>query len=729
MTAEPDPQGSTPSSAASEPSTRHEIGILFLHGIGEQAIGQTLHDFGEPLCIWMQRWLDGLARVWQGSLSTGRLLEWLQTPRANGEPAPDERTPDLELIEMTYGSQPQFRLRAQRILEPLLTLLHARKHDPDRRYRSIEEIASAAGLAYLGGRASLRPTGTAPASLAPSDPPHTVLDLELVRADGTIERVSWLMAESHWAQSFTRPAFMSLALWILLVAPWTVASYFGRQVRRQYRKIENASGALTRGARVRAWLSVLWRVVLVPLAAPLALFIQLAMALLMLAWTVPIPFVRNRLRALQSALVGFLGDAYAFAGSPMRSAEIVGRVLRDMQWLEERSEKLVIVAHSQGAAVSYMALLTRIPASLKLWFTFGSGLLKLGLLQRMRRPGEHGIWTSVVLAALAAGYGTYFLGDVLLSTYRGEAVSWVKVAFFLIVFLHWVVIYVMMSTEEEIGMWGWAELLTRKGVKWVDCFSAHDPVPAGAVFEERKNHIIPDGFESIEVTNLGSFWGDHTAYWSNRDEFVATLASRISTCAESRLPLSRLTPFDAEALAGVHRRRAFRVVFLRGARLVAVLGAVALLAARWKRLDELGARVDAGARWLFSVGGLARPPQSPVLPVQDATLGALAIVGAVWLAWRILQWVWEMWDAYETYVRFGRSDFAFPRGAGVAPVWKALIIFAPALLFIFLLAHFTVLLVLLSLPWTPPDFWTTYRIAGGAGATALAAIFLLTAPD
>ena len=134
---------------------------------------------------------------------------------------------------MTYGSQPQFRLRAQRILEPLLTLLHARKHDPDGRYRSIEEIASAAGLAYLGGRASLRPTGTAPASLAPSDPPHTVLDLELVRADGTIERVSWLMAESHWAQSFTRPAFMSLALWILLVAPWTVASYFGRQVRRQ----------------------------------------------------------------------------------------------------------------------------------------------------------------------------------------------------------------------------------------------------------------------------------------------------------------------------------------------------------------------------------------------------------------------------------------------------------------------------------------------------------------
>ena len=153
---------------------------------------------------------------------------------------------------MTYGSQPQFRLRAQRILEPLLTLLHARKHDPDRRYRSIEEIASAAGLAYLGGRASLRPTGTAPASLAPSDPPHTVLDLELVRADGTIERVSWLMAESHWAQSFTRPAFMSLALWILLsrhgLSRRTLA---GRSVDRS-RKIENASGALTRGARVRA---------------------------------------------------------------------------------------------------------------------------------------------------------------------------------------------------------------------------------------------------------------------------------------------------------------------------------------------------------------------------------------------------------------------------------------------------------------------------------------------
>ena len=47
------------------------------------------------------------------------------------------------------------------------------------------------------------------------------------------------------------------------------------------------------------------------LAAPLALFVQLAMLLLMLAWAVPLPFLRNRLRALQAVLVGFLGDAYA----------------------------------------------------------------------------------------------------------------------------------------------------------------------------------------------------------------------------------------------------------------------------------------------------------------------------------------------------------------------------------------------------------------------------------
>ena len=207
--------------------------------------------------------------------------------------------------------------------------------------------------------------------------------------------------------------------------------------------------------------------------------------------------------------------------------------------------------------------------------------------------------------------------------------------------LYWVVMFVGLSTDEELGMWSWAELLTRKGVKWVDCFSAQDPVPAGPVFEPQKNHTIPQGYESVEVTNLGSFWEDHTAYWSNRDEFVATLASRIVTCAESRLPLSRLTPFDGETLAGAQRRRAFRVGFLRCARVVAVLAAVALMVARSRNLAELGAQVDAGAAWSLSIGGLARAPQRPVLPIQDATLGALAIAVVVWLAWRILQWVSE----------------------------------------------------------------------------------------
>ena len=107
----------------------------------------------------------------------------------------------------------------------------------------------------------------------------------------------------------------------------------------------------------------------------------------------------------------------------MRSAEIVGRVLRDMKWLEDRSEKLVVVAHSQGAAVSYMALMARIPATwgLHTWV----GAAQAGPAATNAQTGEHGIWTSVVFGVVAAGSHN-LLGDVLRSAFRGEPVGWLK---------------------------------------------------------------------------------------------------------------------------------------------------------------------------------------------------------------------------------------------------------------------------------------------------------------
>jgi hypothetical protein len=44
--------------AANEP-VRCRLGVLFVHGIGEQREGETLVAFGEPLIAWLRQWIAG----------------------------------------------------------------------------------------------------------------------------------------------------------------------------------------------------------------------------------------------------------------------------------------------------------------------------------------------------------------------------------------------------------------------------------------------------------------------------------------------------------------------------------------------------------------------------------------------------------------------------------------------------------------------------------------------
>jgi hypothetical protein len=41
------------------PKTEHDLGILFIHGIGQHSRGDTLVRFGEPLLDCVRRWVDG----------------------------------------------------------------------------------------------------------------------------------------------------------------------------------------------------------------------------------------------------------------------------------------------------------------------------------------------------------------------------------------------------------------------------------------------------------------------------------------------------------------------------------------------------------------------------------------------------------------------------------------------------------------------------------------------
>jgi hypothetical protein len=72
-----------------------------------------------------------------------------------------------------------------------------------------------------------------------------------------------------------------------------------------------------------------------------------------------------------------LGDSYVFSESPFRREAIVGSVLSQMRDLATRCGHLVVLAHSQGAAVAAAAVYKELPEQLRLFVTYGSGLQRL----------------------------------------------------------------------------------------------------------------------------------------------------------------------------------------------------------------------------------------------------------------------------------------------------------------------------------------------------------------
>lgn len=45
--------------AKTQPSKPYHVGVLFVHGIGSQARGNTVIEFGEGLHTWLENWLGG----------------------------------------------------------------------------------------------------------------------------------------------------------------------------------------------------------------------------------------------------------------------------------------------------------------------------------------------------------------------------------------------------------------------------------------------------------------------------------------------------------------------------------------------------------------------------------------------------------------------------------------------------------------------------------------------
>lgn len=625
-----------------------DVGVLFVHGIGEQQRADTLVQFGEAIKNWLERWLV------------------------------DTRV----TVTITYANL---------------------NESPD------------------------------------ETPAHAKLSITGRRTNST-----WLLAESWWAASFQAPRYSDLWRWSLGIVPLAVADHFVRRFR------------LAQGR---------WRQLLELLLAGIALallpFLMLVIIASLVIGILPIPRLRTALLRLQKLLLGTVGDSYTLLESSIRGAAMSSRVRHDLQWLHGSVAKSVVVAHSQGAAVAHAALKPATAVKPDLFFTFGSGLRKLLVLDIVRGGSRFLIWL-LSIGLLLASFGVWRIYRVIVDP--ALRVSWYEVqgtdphnvyGFDLtnlwgvdLTDWRWVTLLgaiaglaVGMITRADslrdrvrtagalaivwagLGLWmglgmtgGPATsvatvlvffgvgffavgliVLVRKdsdtniderlelgpNVRWVDRYARADPVPNGPMLSKPAAFVT-----STPVSNLGSPLLDHSAYWRNQDQFVPAVALAIAEVAGLDLKPRR---WDAERLLWAESRRRWRVAWLVVSRVAAVVVAAAIILRFREGLWTKPSDLPEPLRTLFGelidliddVPFLRLVSGAQAQSVATQALWVASVFLTMWIVYRLFEAVWSWWDRAETRRLFDRSDYT-------------LVPFPFAVLFVVLSTALTISLVLMT---------------------------------
>jgi hypothetical protein len=217
--------------------------------------------------------------------------------------------------------------------------------------------------------------------------------------------------------------------------------------------------------------------------------------------------------------------------------------------------------------------------------------------------------------------------------------------------------------------------------RWLDFYSSADPVPNGPTRTREDGQ--PDAPWAVHpdsqcVYNLRSIHADHSYYFDNADQFVSALVSELAE--ETKLTQARVGGDDLER---ARARRRWRTACLSVARnLLLVTGLLSVLAVTLRLGGGpgwAGLGADAGvadgppygglgrlAQWaqdrLGSVPLLGGPAERVAVPSLAGMLLAAAVVAAAALA---LGRLWSIWDAKET------DRFFLPRQAKALSGWRA----------------------------------------------------------
>ena len=343
------------------------------------------------------------------------------------------------------------------------------------------------------------------------------------------------LAESLWVEEFDPPGFFEVLRWILGPGAWLLLRHIVNMPVRLYRLW------LPSTSETPDWLWVISAVLLGFVGFFLLVMpMQLIGILTALFRLLPIPYLQNQRVWLGRVVSEVLGDSYLFARNPVVRRALADRVRRDLDNLSADGAPVVVLAHSQGAAVAF-DMLEQHPKPPPL-VTYGAGIRKLHELvgnaaTLAQVPGvfHHLWWLAPLWFAALVGAGinlrAVMSGSVAFSQWAGISFT-VLFGFYLVSFVMGG-LALLRSPEIDKSLGARVNRLLVQQPAWLDIFATHDPVPAGPLVTRKDASVTADGFlrtprtgslDSLEVVNQMRVSADHTCYWDNPDGFIDPVA-------------------------------------------------------------------------------------------------------------------------------------------------------------------------------------------------------------
>ncbi|TFB93198.1 hypothetical protein [Cryobacterium sp. HLT2-28] len=322
----------------------------------------------------------------------------------------------------------------------------------------------------------------------------------------------WVLAESHWANVFLPPTIASTLRWTFTVSP-------GLLLSRAVESLAHAFAAWS-GFPLHWWrilIAAMWLVAVVPVS--LALIVLLSV-LILFRFLIPIAGVRDGLAKLEVLLTSSLGDSFLFSENAMSRGAMVSKVRSEIDWLADRSNRVIVVAHSQGAAVAVHAL--EVGSAVDTLITFGAGISQL---QWVRSGSDSAATSSVRWLRLIAWVGLLLVVGVATFQFVRLALGEPLEPFlWAVTLVGWVpLVWFSASIFKEVYAFSrvgpGCEMPTKLADRWWDIWASADPVSGGP-----STSWTYRGVSEFRALNAGNVLTDHTAYYNNADDFVARIA-------------------------------------------------------------------------------------------------------------------------------------------------------------------------------------------------------------